>query len=249
MTDRPIIFSGPMVRAILDGRKTQTRRVLKPQPSLVPDPHSGPVIHNGTVIFRDRSGQRQDIPLRITVGDRLWVREACRAEELSRPPKKRRATAKERRELGRTHVTQFDELDGLDGVRYLACDAWQAIENTMKASDLWSQLYHYAGGGKEGIGNIVSPIHMPRWASRLTLTVTDVRVQRVQDISEADAYAEGAPSVHVGTRLTPLHTPGFKDLWDSLNAKRGFGWDANPWVAAYTFTVARRNIDQPGGAS
>jgi hypothetical protein len=93
---------------------------------------------------------------------------------------------------------------------------------------------------------------MPRWASRLTLTVTDVRVQRVQEISEADAVAEGVESDSDGwrdyqmpnTQCCGTALESFRTLWDSLNAPRGYGWDANPFVAAYTFTVARQNIDQ-----
>ena len=86
---------------------------------------------------------------------------------------------------------------------------------------------------------------MPRWASRLTLTVTDVRVQRVQDISEGDIAAEGiARGFSGGPHGEEGLYEDFADLWDSLNAPRGYGWDANPWVAAYTFTVQRQNIDQ-----
>ncbi|MBN9272841.1 MAG: hypothetical protein J0J15_21885, partial [Mesorhizobium sp.] len=98
-------------------------------------------------------------------------------------------------------------------------------------------------------------IHLPRWASRLTLTVTDVRVQRLQDISEEDAQAEGCIKLKVtgraaeftGSQYLGLHWPScrawYRDLWDSLNVARGFGWDANPWVVAVTFAVAHRNID------
>lgn len=86
---------------------------------------------------------------------------------------------------------------------------------------------------------------MLRWASRLTLVVTDVRVQRVQEISEEDAIAEGVfeSDVNMYPELgTAQHH--FQDLWDSLNAKRGFGWSENPWVVATTFTVHKCNIDQ-----
>lgn len=111
---------------------------------------------------------------------------------------------------------------------------------------------------------------MPRWASRLTLTVTDVRVQRVQEISEGDAMAEGILHENViigadgagGTHREisadrywngteedehegdEYASEAFANLWDSLNAQRGFGWDANPWVIAVTFEAHRCNIDK-----
>lgn len=104
---------------------------------------------------------------------------------------------------------------------------------------------------------------MPRWASRITLIVTDVRVERLQNISEADAIAEGVdterccgvPSDSCGTHLggccgqpeavEPVEA--YSDLWDEINGPGA--WDANPWVAAYTFTVHHQNIDQIGGGN
>lgn len=85
---------------------------------------------------------------------------------------------------------------------------------------------------------------MPRWASRLTLTVTDVRLERLQDISEADAIAEG-----VGRLTTSVPKMGksisardaFHDIWNDINGPDA--WDANPWVAAYSFDLRKRNID------
>lgn len=113
--------------------------------------------------------------------------------------------------------------------------------------------------------------HMPRWASRLTLTVTDVRVQRLQDISDADAIAEGVTRCtwaedmagdgrtewHV-PECTPGEYPGctnshptprgpFMELWDQINGTGA--WQANPWVCATTFEVHRCNIDQMPGAA
>ncbi len=91
-----------------------------------------------------------------------------------------------------------------------------------------------------------SPYHMPRVAARLFLRVTDVKVERVQDITEDDAMAEGAEKVqyllHPQDGVVPylderhgLYRDGFHALWDNINAKRGYGWDTNPWVWAYTF--------------
>jgi len=90
---------------------------------------------------------------------------------------------------------------------------------------------------------------MPRWASRLSLKVTDVRVQRVQEISEGDAEAEGVSAI--GADNAPEELSDFRSfvwafhqLWDSLNDKRSFGWDMNPWVVAITFEVHHCNVDQ-----
>ena len=199
MTERPIIFSAPMVRAILDGRKTQTRRVLKPQPVQAAGPFSD------VLIGGDRHPYR--------VGDTLWVREACRAEELP---------------------------DGRDGVRYEADQAWREIEPTREAADEWLTLLHY--GKRRGVR--VPSIHMPRWASRITLRVTGVRVERLHDISEQDAIAEGVlvgqlpgcfhsgiGRLDVEWRSTATHA--FEHLWESINGPGA--WDANPWVAAISF--------------
>ncbi|MCW5705460.1 MAG: hypothetical protein KIT82_23115, partial [Bradyrhizobium sp.] len=110
------------------------------------------------------------------------------------------------------------------------------------------------------VGRFRQGIHMPRWASRLTLTVTDVRVQRLQEISEADCVAEGPPNVDYITISGPANglsglmvkepaqphismTPRtwYRELWNAINGAGS--WDANPWIVALTFSVERRNID------
>ena len=103
-------------------------------------------------------------------------------------------------------------------------------------------------------GRLRGAIHMPRWASRLTLKVTDVRVERVQYITEADAKAEGARPDRSGGGMVGMYSPlgvdpfaysrGFRRLWDSINTDRGFSWDANPWVVAISFSVIRQNVDE-----
>jgi len=82
-----------------------------------------------------------------------------------------------------------------------------------------------------------SPIHMPRWASRILLEVTDVRVERVQEIGEADAECEGVGWDCCGEGENDPRTPreAFCGLWDSINAKRGYSWKSNPWIWAITF--------------
>ena len=200
--DRPILFSGPMVRAILEGRKTQTRRVLKQQPiarDVRPNGFFGMTpFFSFTLCDDGGANSSMAVPIPYAIGDRLWVREAF----------------------------SYDRLDvDRDGT----LPPW-----------FWAD-----GNPSDGDWTKPKPsIHMPRWASRLTLIVADVRVQRLQEISEADALAEGCPA-QTAEDLAGMEARGwFCDLWDSLNAKRGFGWDANPWVCAVTFDAHQQNIDR-----
>jgi len=208
VTDRPILFSGPMVRALIEGRKTQTRRVMNPQPVSClswDDPPAGS--------YPSKNGWSR---LRYAVGDRLWVRETI--------------------DMGHTG--------------YVICTCTYQADGTpvdLRPATFW------AG---DQTRKLIPSIHMPRWASRLTLTVTEVRVQRLQDISEEDALAEGvvdtgrrdgAPYQHFlipgMPEITTEHEPSpvFAGLWESINGPGA--WAENPWVAAYTFTVEHRNID------
>jgi hypothetical protein len=218
--DKPILFSGPMVRAILEGRKTQTRRVVKPQP----EPR-GSLFAWGVNL----SGLSSDANMRLHApaycpygkpGTRLWVREAfCPATWGSYEPRK--AIPKSNTEA----LIQF-RADFRNG-----------------SSD------DYDGRWKPSI-------HMPRWASRLTLEITEVRVERVQDISEEDAIAEGSyldrcpcmprsddRGLMASFQLQHCHIHGeeFHHLWDSINSKREDGkyaWAKNPWCWAITFRRA-----------
>lgn len=201
MSDRPILFSGPMVRALLDGRKTQTRRVIKPQP---PSDARYSGIHYASDepaswFFNSPQGPRKVREL-YEPGDRLWVREAWRAA---------------------CYADSEKPSDLREGARV----AYGA--DHMEQPAAW--------------GKLRPSLFMPRWASRLTLIVTDVRVQRLQDISEVDAIREGVTLIEESIEDPRM---AFMWLWDSLNASRGFGWDANPWVCALTFTVHPQNIDQ-----
>ncbi len=165
MSEKPILFSGEMIRAVLDGRKTQTRRVVKPQPV-------------GLWAAPGKSRCPYGQP-----GGRLWVRETFYPERSHRGPVSYRAT-------------------------------WPRDDDPPD------------GGWKPSI-------FMPRWASRITLEIVSVRVEQVQDISEDDARAEG---VDDGTGQTrPLHPYWFRALWDSINSKRGYGWEKNPWVWVVAF--------------
>lgn len=232
MTDRPILFSAPMVRALLDGTKAQTRRVLKPltKPSLFDGTWSDDyVLHAGNAEWRARD-------IRFAIGDRLWVREtwACHCATNDQKPS----------EIDRDmwSVRYFAD----DHVRPAARDGSLALLDQCKKKRV--------------------AIFMPRWASRLTLTVTDVRVQRLQDISEEDAIAEG---ILVGPPLSSMPeshgdiyhdgatdpidgwtrnpVEAYQNLWTHINGPDA--WDANPWVVAVSFTVHQCNIDDMKGAA
>lgn len=202
--ERPILFSGEMVRAILEGRKTQTRRVVKPQPpaTVAVIVRSGP---DYTAAYPNRSAIKPfewtgDCPYGQP-GDRLWVRETW---------------ATERTIAGGHTVATVTPLP-TDQVVYAADGA-----------PLRSAGVTVRAGGEEWApkGRWRPSIHMPRWASRITLEITDVRVERVREITEADCVAEGFAS--------PTGTD-FADLWDSLNADRGYGWESNPFVWVLSF--------------
>lgn len=230
MRERPILFSAPMVRAILDGRKTQTRRVVKPVGRdadfvLVERQHASGwwpyrsddgesmfhTVRVGTKLYQDET------PLSCpfgAVGDRLWVRE----------------------------------------------NGWERPERTPKmmrdGADTWERYYYDADGYNtdsdaeqfKSWGFKRRPsIYMPRWASRITLEITGVRVERLQDISEADAIAEGVKrfpgvarddDVAAFSRIGPVDFDSFPIaryavLWESINGARS--WDANPWVWVVEF--------------
>jgi hypothetical protein len=213
MSDRPIIFSGPMVRALLDGIKTQTRRILKPQPppGLLPECYAIP-------------GEAQPVGTRWVRGDRLWVREAFMgfviADDTGLPVGDRKAL--------------YRATDA--GLTWFDPETESTIDNPP-----WKPS-----------------IHMPRWASRLTLTVTDVRLQRLHDISEEDALAEGVESCMTsrGRMWKAYGEPpnswvesarlSFARLWETIHGSDA--WNENPWVVALTFTVEQRNIDATGDA-
>lgn len=191
--ERPIIFSGPMVRAILADRKSQTRRVVKPQPIDFYVASYEPMTLIDAVPG-ELMARRIMFPYGIP-GDRLWVRETW------------------------THTGE----------------------------GVWSPRDAAAAGGGRVLyratdeapckGCWFPSIHMPRWASRITLEIVAVRVERVQEISGDDAFAEGVVddirlSIEAWNARAVAH---FRNLWNDLNAKRGFGWDANPWVWVVEF--------------
>jgi hypothetical protein len=223
MTDRPILFSGPMVRALLEGRKAQTRRVLRKQPHSDFDAWHLPEVSGPDWVQEHRIAEGFDAArLPYVLGDRLWVREA--------------------------HAI----------VPRTAYRCSEGVEQVLRPDDDHDAAIFRCGWVRSA-PRWRPGIHMPRWASRLTLTVTDVRVQRVQDITPEDARDEGVERRSKSVRQMWLFGADkaereaiylracaweYKQLWNSLNAKRGYGWDTNPWVTVITFTVEPHNIDE-----
>jgi len=191
--ERPIIMHAESVRAILAGRKTQTRRVVTPQPVGLTSPWRGANLSVGGRDHRCPYG---------APGERLWCRETWMCDE-----------------YGRRHQS--------------------------------AGMVHYRADA-ESMGAWRSPLFMPRWASRLTLEVVDVRVERVWDITPLDAYAEGCgcdecvvcngTGDYDGAACGECDGEGrireranYRRLWDALNAKRGYPWASGPWVWVVEF--------------
>jgi len=213
--DRPVLFSGPMVRALLDGRKTQTRRRLD---AWTDEPLA--YVEAGAIEALDADDRPYRWPRTHAVGDRLWVREA--------------------------HAL-------LPRSAYRMSIGTGTIAQTEHPTDGYSAAVFREGFDRSGRPRWRPSIHLPRWASRLTLTVSDVRVERLQDISNTDAIAEGLMQLPATRRWVASKGDqyfGFAHadprvvygwLWNTINGEGA--WEANPWVAAYTFTVAHQNID------
>lgn len=240
----PILFSAPMVQAILAGRKTQTRRTLHTdhfcRPELDTDRREWQIFDGDTVALRWRA--------RWVPGDRLWVKETIIAAPA-------------------LNILTGEPLDGHWQAEYAADKGWVVDERGFNLLPWWNPNR-----------TTLSSIHMPRWASRITLLVTDIRVQRLREISEEDAMAEGmiwdpptaedaewwsaycaehgedpADRPMEGVWLAPGTRQGFggtkeqrarlqfgctakqayRWVWDAINGAGS--WDQNPWVAAITF--------------
>jgi hypothetical protein len=227
---KPIIFSAPMILALLDGRKTQTRRLLKPQPWLSMSkrwtwnpPGKRPICgwFDGPPYIPETDALAMDnVP--CAVGDRLWVRETLKSDRME------------------NFLTGERTTNAM--CAYYSADNSECLnEDGFNLAWIWK-------------GSTLSSIHMPRWASRITLEVTGVKVERVQDISGNDAIEEGIDlekhkcGCEVCSRtskLCPATASGlimeFAELWGSLH---GHGaWDKNPWIYCLTFISHKCNID------
>ena len=194
MKERPILFSAPMVRAIIEGRKTQTRRVVKP----VGNDDAFVLLDYGTGFWPYRSDDGESS---ITAdgneaphycpygqpGDRLWVREAFHGYHWDQPRAVYRADGECQRV--RTQIESYE------------------------------------------VGRWTPSIHMPRWASRITLEIVSVRVERLNAISVSDAIAEGYDG-SVDDPIDPS-VKWYAQLWESINGSGS--WAANPWVWVVEF--------------
>ena len=221
---KPIIFSSAMIQALLSNSKSQTRRILKPQPQ---DGAGAPIVFTGDrgeplfVQFRLAGGDiTKSQRLLCAPGDRLFVREAWRTE------------------------ARYDEARPSDLLPpNLARDMRQRAPLVSYEAD-------YTQEPNDGCrGRLRPSIHMPRWASRLTLIVEGVKVERLQEISEADAQAEGIGEPYLGDGDPPFEERAvmvsrkmqFRNLWRTLHGPDA--WDANPWVAVISFRAVVDNID------
>lgn len=209
MNEHPILFSSEMVKAILDGRKTQTRRVIKPQPEMRFEGscwfYSNMIFVSDedmqSHLFHDVYGEK-GTPYGAVYGDgtadRLWVRET------------------------------FGVYDSI-----VCCE--NDFPNFKEKSGIYRPIVHFAGTENYAWGMYGPPrkrpgIHMPRRACRIELEIVDVRVERVQDISHEDVIAEGGPFGYSGSSDEDFFT-----LWDTINAKRGFSAQSNPFVWVIEF--------------
>jgi hypothetical protein len=244
MKEHPILMNSAMVRATLAGSKTQTRRVVKPQPSEHWTPYSYGEVHkmreDGEFVMRKGApvvlgfgpsnwdGDEAYACPYGQPGDRLWVREA------------------------------FDPIEGQSpthpviGVDYRASHPtrYPTEEDRHKAGSDAINIYQWRIKDSHGMRKWKPSIHMPRWASRIDLEITSVRVERLQDISETDAAAEGIEGATIcGVRYwrdyslsddeaqcSPMLTSqiaSFRSLWESINGPGS--WDSNPWVWVIEF--------------
>ncbi|QCZ30198.1 hypothetical protein [Leclercia adecarboxylata] len=217
--DYPVFFNDEMVRAILDGRKSQTRRLIKLS-------HERGMLNP---VVRGRNGEASSVTCRLAPslcpygqpGDRLWVRETwallgnedgccvdwhdnlCKGDE---------------RSAARVYRASCERHPGDYGLWSIPDDAdWKPHTENQKFDGAWRPS-----------------IHMPRWACRILLEITNVRVERLNDISEADAQAEGVtPSTHQITPPEAVYRVGFGDIWRSIYGEES--WEGNPWVWVVEF--------------
>ena len=207
--ERPIIFSGEMIKAILDGKKTMTRHLVKFKDFTTDSitPLHIELAEGRYCLFNERNGWLIGYPKCKfgEIGDRLWVRETWQ-------------------EIGPDCLLTYKATYPSD-----LYAKRPELENVPPLAGLKERGYLWK-----------SPITMPRWASRILLEITDIRVERLQDISCEDAVKEGfsdkKPS-GMQPAMMPNPKADFRNYWDSLNTKKGYPWSSNPWVWVVEFKV------------
>ena len=223
MKAKPILFTGENVRAILENRKSMTRRVIKVR--VENNTRVGPIGHQAHI---DSPEALAHCPYGGP-GDLLYVRETWQAIS---PDENYRSL-----DECRIIYKATDKHPGYDALAYAE------HHDLSVSSPIWSlaQVYPWRPS-----------IFMPRWASRLTLRVNNVRVERLQEISEDDAVAEGIHDTRNALSCgrapqSALLAPSeqFEMLWNSINAKRGYSWESNPWVWVIEWDkVWHQNVDE-----
>jgi hypothetical protein len=214
--ERPILFSALMVKALLEGRKTQTRRIVKPRK----DMNFGCLLYPNELAGEVNNGVMDNCPWPL--GNRLWVRET----------------------FAIVPRTAYRCSDG--------------VQQTLRPDDDHDAAIYRSGWERSKSGFVWRPsIFMPRWASRITLEIVSVRVERLQDISQEDAIAEGLKGITKDGKLVKYGIPdadglpgtdntgwpwqdwrispidAYQKLWESINGKGS--WDKNPWVWVISF--------------
>lgn len=213
MKERPILFSTDMIKAILDGKKTMTRRIVKPQPyqqgwaGTIPLYQFGEYTHGHKLHGQFKQDEIFEVCPYGLPDDRLWVRETWAAMAL------------------------YDKLPPI---------------NIPEGTPIWykdSDVDMPSGCGDD-MGKWRPSIFIPRWASRITLEITEVRVERLQEIQPYDAEKEGFALAGLKQCCSACDTKDhsyygghihFAEYWQKLNAKRGYSWESNPWVWVVSF--------------
>lgn len=236
MKQKPILFSTPMVKAILEGRKTMTRRIVKPQIIDCSNKHKG---------YTTASWKEEPISLKCKANSNEWYCSLCgngigsNGKSMYKCKYQIGDILWVRETFGYNHAVEF----GKSPFVYKA--------DTNSQTSLTKEKY-YANGELKQVESYWHPsIHMPKEAARIWLEVTNVRVERLQDISDKDAVAEGIEAnSRFGEKVCmwknyleydgfpyPIHS--FQSLWESINGKQS--WEANPWVSVIEF----KRIEKP----
>ncbi len=200
---KPILMSGPLVRATLEGRKTQTRRVIRPQPPIWWKMR-WPPFEGDEIVGMHHTGESYKLKCPYSKpGDILWVRET------------------------------WNEFPAFKGVHYAADDYFEGIGEFDDPDHIKPQDVRWKPS-----------IHMPKAFCRLFLRVKDIWVEGVQDITVDDIMAEGAwnPAHSCDEDYREVYE-AWVDLWDSINEKRGYGWDVNPWVWVVEYSMIDKPLD------